>query len=577
MKKLTTPAKVCLQAIVLLLLATATLSATNDGRISVEDYIAQYKFVAIEEMRSAGIPASITLAQAILESRYGNSELARTANNHFGIKCHNWQGEKVYRDDDVANECFRKYRSSYESYLDHSRFLERPRYNELFTFATTDYKSWAQGLQKAGYATDQSYAKRLVDLIEKYELFRYDEPISEGTAVVAENKQSSPVQSTRQFQASVGTENVAQYSQPVSYQKPADKTNYSSSKRVKRTTPFYYNKIKTVVLEAPATAKQVAVIYNIDSHKVCRYNDVKPNEVIPANTKVYLQPKRNKGPNNRIMHTVKDGQTMERISQYYGIKLRKLYKRNMMAVGAQPAKGQVIYLRGKADYAPVLADNKNYVAPVNQTPTKNKIVIANNGSNGNQYKSYTSTTTKPEPQKQTVNNNQPSYDYYSTKPTADPSKNADTGYASYQKTVAKDEPTPNSVKKEDKVDVYYSSSTTPKQTATNNQTSAVKTYKQIKTTSPYSGSISTTTTSTNTNYYATSNNTYEPAKTNTYTTPVTTSPKKQKKQHVVVKGDTLYNISKRYNTTVDEIKALNSLGGNTIKLGQSLDVITNTK
>ena len=142
---------------------------------STEDYIAFFKAVAIHEMKLYSIPASITLAQGILESGSGKGRLARQANNHFGIKCHDWTGPRIYHDDDRAQECFRKYNDPSQSYRDHSLFLaKRKRYADLFKHKITDYKAWARGLKKAGYATDPQYPKKLISLIERYKLYRYD-------------------------------------------------------------------------------------------------------------------------------------------------------------------------------------------------------------------------------------------------------------------------------------------------------------------------------------------------------------------------------------------------------------------
>jgi len=143
------------------------------------DYISVYKDMAVAEMKKYGIPASITLAQGILESGSGRGSLARKANNHFGIKCHDWNGPKVYYDDDEAQECFRKYKNPSRSFRDHSEFLSnRKRYANLFTLDKDDYKGWARGLRKAGYATDKKYPQKLISLIERYNLDKFDAPSS---------------------------------------------------------------------------------------------------------------------------------------------------------------------------------------------------------------------------------------------------------------------------------------------------------------------------------------------------------------------------------------------------------------
>ena len=163
------------QLVLFLLLFSFQLSAQNMTR---NEYIDKYKNEAVYQMKKYKIPASITLAQGILESGDGNSELAKKSNNHFGIKCHSdWEGERVYHDDDKKNECFRKYNKVRDSYDDHSEFLLRPRYASLFEYALTDYKSWAKGLKKAGYATNPYYAKHLIKIIEENELHKLDDEL----------------------------------------------------------------------------------------------------------------------------------------------------------------------------------------------------------------------------------------------------------------------------------------------------------------------------------------------------------------------------------------------------------------
>jgi flagellum-specific peptidoglycan hydrolase FlgJ len=151
-------------------------STNSSIRNSTIDYIEQFKEAAMRDMRNYKIPASIKLAQGILESSSGNSQLTRRSNNHFGIKCHRgWEGEKTYHDDDEKGECFRVYKDPANSYKDHSLFLtSRSRYSSLFDLDQGDYVKWAKGLSKAGYATDRRYPAKLIAIIEKYELHKYD-------------------------------------------------------------------------------------------------------------------------------------------------------------------------------------------------------------------------------------------------------------------------------------------------------------------------------------------------------------------------------------------------------------------
>ncbi|MDC1259530.1 glucosaminidase domain-containing protein [Flavobacteriaceae bacterium] len=161
------------------------------------DYISYYKSISISEMYLYGIPASITLAQGILESGSGKARLARDANNHFGIKCHDWKGARVYHDDDKAQECFRKYKDPSQSFRDHSEFLaNRKRYAGLFKLKKDDYKGWAKGLRKAGYATDPKYPQKLISLIERYELYKYDVKSKKSRTKNESSSPSSKVQYT---------------------------------------------------------------------------------------------------------------------------------------------------------------------------------------------------------------------------------------------------------------------------------------------------------------------------------------------------------------------------------------------
>jgi len=292
---------------------------------TTQQYIDEYKALAVAEMKRAGIPASITMAQGILESRNGNSYLARVGNNHFGIKCHDdWTGKKVHLDDDAPDECFRKYKSVYESFIDHSNFLARKgRYSTLFELDPLDYKNWAKGLKKAGYATDPQYANKLISVIERYSLSKFDLP------------------------GGIDCDNIVLDLPAITY----------------------YNRIKTVIFTCDITIAQVARAYKMDEKSLRKYNDFDTN-VIPANNKVYFQPKRNKGPFGLRKHIVSRGETMVSISQLYGIKLKCLYVRNRMDMGKNqhPAVGQELNLRGKRKSSPQLS-TAPIVTPPTKTPT----------------------------------------------------------------------------------------------------------------------------------------------------------------------------------------------------------------
>lgn len=285
------------------------ISQPADRRMSRQEYIDTYKDQALKEMHRSKIPASITLAQGILESADGNSPLAKYANNHFGIKCHTgWTGQTFIMDDDARNECFRKYRDVYESYHDHSEFLAtRSRYSDLFTLKLTDYKGWARGLKKAGYATNPKYADILIGLIEKYELHRYDD-------IKKMPKQPA-----------------------VAEVEHTDKLDYNHR------TINLQNKVKYTVVREDDSFYKIAKELNMGLWQLYKYNDLERGDELNAGQILYLQPKRNKG--TAETHVFKKRDTMWAISQMYGIKLKKLYKRNNMEKGEVPKFGTTLYLR----------------------------------------------------------------------------------------------------------------------------------------------------------------------------------------------------------------------------------------
>lgn len=290
-------------------------------------YIELYKNVAMSEMMRTGIPASIKLAQGILESNCGKSELACKANNHFGIKCGNdWRGKTFKKEDDdyengkLTKSCFREFPSVYDSYIAHSDFLTDPkksaRYGFLFELDATDYKAWAKGLSKAGYATDPQYANRLIDIIEKNQLYIYDTPLPQQYAESGKNHKK---------------EKRAPYAQVSSVR--------------------YHNDVKYVVASAGDTPESIAAKNDVSSRQVVRYNDNinSENQSLAAGSKVYLQPKRSQNHGRQKYHLLKPGEDLVTISQEYGIKLDALLKRNGLRKGEIPAPNQKIWLKGKSD------------------------------------------------------------------------------------------------------------------------------------------------------------------------------------------------------------------------------------
>lgn len=261
-----------------------------------QTYIYQYRDLAIEQMLKYNIPASITLAQGLLESGAGNSELALKGNNHFGIKCHGWTGRTTYHDDDAKQECFRAYDNVFESYEDHSMLLSRqPRYRELFSLDRKDYAGWARGLKKCGYATSPTYARKLIDIIELYKLYEYDSA--------------------------------------KKYDKFMESRSYKDDKSAEggMAHPIHsYNKNYYVVVRDGDTFRSLGKELGLSYRKIAKYNERPKDDRLNAGEIVYLKKKQKRAAKafkNRP-HRVKAGESMYDIAQYYGIRLKSLYRMN---------------------------------------------------------------------------------------------------------------------------------------------------------------------------------------------------------------------------------------------------------
>jgi hypothetical protein len=321
---------------------TLILSSCSSSKVAVApkgnsgsalDYISRYKNLAVSEMARTGVPASITLAQGMIESGNGKSSLAADANNHFGIKCHDdWDGPTVKHHDDKRNECFRKYRTPEESFRDHSDFLSKtPRYRELFSLNSTDYKGWAKGLKKAGYATNPDYANMLIRKIEEYELYKYDNP-----AITASSKQGVKKDTSTVMNAPVDSVNTSVMESP-SGEKIAFR---AGPDRVREN-----NRIQYIVVNDRDTRKSIENEFELLSWELPKYNELKPDFELKPGSILYLQPKRDRAEPGKETHIVKKGETMYQISQIYGIKYKKLCEMNRIEEGVEPASGEKIWLR----------------------------------------------------------------------------------------------------------------------------------------------------------------------------------------------------------------------------------------
>ncbi|HAS35058.1 MAG TPA: hypothetical protein DCS15_01125 [Flavobacteriales bacterium] len=291
------------------------------------EYIDRFQEVAISEMKLYGIPASITLAQGLLESNNGNSMLATKANNHFGIKCHsNWEGKRIYKDDDAKNECFRVYSSAWESFRDHSKFLQSNRYQFLYEFKSTDYKSWARGLKKAGYATDPKYPDLLIKIIEDNELHQYDDPKFQKKIIRDEEAETQE------------PEIVQEIKEPKKATAGLPRANEVVVRE--RLSP---NRVRYILSPHHVSAAVLAHQLNIGLWQVKAYNDVQRDHEFEKGEIIYLQPKRRKSVLKT--YTVKEGDTPWSISQQEAIKLKKLLKYNGLEKGASLEKGQSLKMQ----------------------------------------------------------------------------------------------------------------------------------------------------------------------------------------------------------------------------------------
>lgn len=310
-------------------------------------YIEKYAPVAVEEMYRSGIPASITLAQGLLESGYGLSELAVKGNNHFGIKCHNnWTGGRMYHDDDEKGECFRKYKSPEESYRDHSDFLRyRDRYKFLFDYKITDYKSWAHGLKKAGYATDPAYPSKLINIIETYGLHEYDTKTpyvnqeEKSDKKIDNNIDKKPVNKPEPVPQLPPTPTEIEQVKPLT-DKQRQEFHFSLSRQM-----FSQNGVPFVYSVEGETYQSIAASYNLFEREILKFNEASKGDRLLPGTVVYLKPKKKQAAKGLEKHVFESGDTMRAISQRFGVRLDKLYKMNGMPEGYAPKEGDIIRLR----------------------------------------------------------------------------------------------------------------------------------------------------------------------------------------------------------------------------------------
>lgn len=438
------------------------------------DYITKYGRAAVLSMDRVGVPASIVLAQGILESAAGTSDLATGANNHFGIKCgNNWKGKTFKKKDDdrdregnLVESCFRSYVSVEESFVDHGQFLRDPskatRYSFLFNLDRTDYKAWARGLQSAGYATAPDYADKLINLIERYKLYEYDTP-------AGRQNPSFPVEGG----------GGGQPAKPVGPDAPGQRVEATG--RIGRV-----NDIKVVASREGETVADIARAFRVSTSKVVEYNDrgYPPGVRLQPNTRIFIQKKGCKWRGRATEHVVREGQTMFDIAQVYGIQLEKLLEMNNLRRGQEPETNETVAIKGKVKRPIKLKDSTSSQTATPAPPTnkpKPTSPVVDDGlldfeiEPGAQDKSKTDKPANTGGQKPpATSNDRPAYD---------------------------DDPAPN--------------------------TGGTKPVEEVPVPKGY---------------------------------------------HRVVKGDTLFKLSRDYGTTVEQLKKLNNLPDSNIKIGQLLKV-----
>lgn len=330
----------------LLIFAAMMLSYVASAQSAQEKYIDTYAEIAVQEMYRSGIPASITLAQGMLESGNGRSELALKSNNHFGIKCHNgWTGGRVYHDDDAKGECFRKYIHPHQSYRDHSDFLRyRDRYKFLFDLKITDYKGWAYGLKKAGYATDPGYPSKLIKIIEEYRLYQYDTKTASFGAAGGNTTRRKTAHTSNESESTLTqpplSPTVIERVEPVTEQEAMKHFQFTLTREMysKNGVPFIY-------AAEGETYQTIASSYGLFVKEILKFNDLTTEERLLPGTVVYLQAKKKYAAKGLEMHILEEGETVRQIAQRYAVKEKHIYKLNGWPKYYKPKAGECIKLR----------------------------------------------------------------------------------------------------------------------------------------------------------------------------------------------------------------------------------------
>ena len=497
------------------LLAGASAVAYAQASPKYLDYIDEYAPLAIAEMHASGIPASITLSQGLLESGAGQSTLAKKANNHFGIKCHSdWKGKRMYRKDDDRNKhgkliesCFRSYGHPAESYADHSAFLTGGRrYAGLFLLAPDDYKGWARGLKKAGYATSKTYAQKLIGIIESYQLYTYDAASAASgrlaaADVITQHRKEDEQRGRPALSGAARRVPTAPAERTAPTQSSGGVASASAKTRANQTR--FANDVKYTYASSGETIGDIARRTNRRASDLVKYNELIASAKTRPHTsdRIYLQPKRKSYRGKQKRHIVRRGETVQAIADAYALRTDALRERNRMPAGREPRAGQKLWLRGRrkrGSEVKLRATDAIAQRPVTRrtSPSKSRATASASGTHTTSSRIGPSSPTQP---------------------------------GSHLRTTA---------------------SRTDSQLATTD--SNVPTHSRV-------GSRPRTTSTTSTQR--------RPPATATSRDPIATP-----SIVTVSAGDTLWSISRRAGVSVPELRALNSLDGDTIHVGQRLVV-----
>jgi LysM repeat protein len=342
------------------ILLSLTLSFGGKKKDPASVYINTYSDIAVQEMRRSGIPASIKLAQALIESECGKSPLAQQGNNHFGIKCGSyWTGDTYFKLDDdtdstgtIIESCFRVYSKPEESFAAHTEFLKDPkkfkRYGFLFSYSSSDYEAWAQGLKEAGYATDPTYPTKLISVIEKYGLHKYDEVIEtiDNTEAIASNNSGTS-------KPNLSSDMSSRIKENKSYDVVLD--------RKKIYKPNKINDLKCIVITESITTEKLATLLSNNAGELMAYNEFikTPSQQMTKGNIVYVEKKKKDYEGSKDYHKVENGQTIEEISNLYGVRASTLYSLNRIPKSCQPLANEKISLKERVKDKPKYARKKN--------------------------------------------------------------------------------------------------------------------------------------------------------------------------------------------------------------------------